>query len=160
MNLLLGLTLTFTIIGTTHAAPAGPIIKSVPEASTSCSSSANISIYALWLKWQELPPAQKQSLEAQGFTEENWDQVDYTNLLWYDLLHWHKLDEEKTRHLTALGWHQEMLDAKISDGIALDMTSSVFRPWNKLVPEEQEAAMSLGFDSSTWKFEDVGKETT
>eukprot|EP00978_Attheya_sp_CCMP212_P049055 scaffold609304_cov169-Attheya_sp.AAC.1 len=72
MNMFLRLTLTLTIIGTTYAAPGGPVRKSVPRSSP---TSANISIYTLRMKWQELSRTQKQSLEARGrgFTEEEWD---------------------------------------------------------------------------------------
>eukprot|EP00978_Attheya_sp_CCMP212_P010946 scaffold26631_cov49-Attheya_sp.AAC.1 len=238
MNMLLCLTLTLTIIGTTfyrYAAPAGPVRKSVTRSST---ASANISIYTLWLKWQELSRTQKQSLEARGFTEkewddedeeflwydvlywheiwkeeqdslsaigwtqelwnakknnlkeitfdiipvdwdelshehkrslrargfteEEWDEKEVTELLWYDVLFWNELDEdeEKTRLLIALGWNQEMWDDKITGGLALGMASSAFRPWNMLLPEEQEEAMALGFDSSTWNFVDIGEEST
>eukprot|EP00978_Attheya_sp_CCMP212_P038487 scaffold191260_cov62-Attheya_sp.AAC.1 len=53
-----------------------------------------------------------------------------------------------------------MWDEKITGGLALGMASPAYRPWNKLLPEEQEEAMALGFDSSTWNFVDIGKETT
>eukprot|EP00978_Attheya_sp_CCMP212_P034540 scaffold145101_cov59-Attheya_sp.AAC.3 len=60
------------------------------------------------------------SLRARGFTEEEWDEKKDTELLWYDVLFWNELDEEKIHLLIALGWIQEIWDAKISDGLALD----------------------------------------
>eukprot|EP00978_Attheya_sp_CCMP212_P044345 scaffold307411_cov60-Attheya_sp.AAC.1 len=105
MNMLLRLTLTLTIIGTRstfyfyrYAAPAGPVRKSVPRSST---ASANISIYTLWLKWQELSRTQKQSLEARGFTEEEWDDED-EEFLWYDVLYWHEIWKEEKDSLSAI----------------------------------------------------------
>eukprot|EP00978_Attheya_sp_CCMP212_P012770 scaffold31921_cov53-Attheya_sp.AAC.1 len=150
MNMLLRLTLTLMIIGTTfyrYAASAGPVRKSVPRSSTA-SANISISIYTLWLKWQELSRTQKQSLEARGFTEEEWDDED-EEFLWYDVLYWHEIWKEEQDSLSAIGWTQELWNAKhfFLKEITFDILPL---DWHELSREDMRSLRARGFTEEEW----------